>query len=102
MARKTIIFGNGLGMALDPEYFSLDRAIGVVWDDKALLDNDSKELIINCLPRASDGRPHGEDELDTLQLALSACDFLNGISSSRIHWLSDVSLVPTLPSGNAY
>lgn len=89
MARKTIIFGNGLGMALNPTYFSIDRAIGVVWNDSALLNSASKELIIKCLPRESDGRPHGENELDTLQLALSACDFLNGIENSGIHWLSD-------------
>lgn len=89
MARKTIIFGNGLGMALNPTYFSLDHAIEVVWNDSALLNSTSKELIINCLPRESDRRPHGENELDTLQLALSACDFLNGIESSGIHWLSE-------------
>ena len=89
MPRKTIIFGNGLGMALDPHAFSLDRALGVVWDDPDILSHAQKELICNCLPDDRAGRPQGEDELDKLQLALSACDFLVGIPGARIHWLSD-------------
>jgi hypothetical protein len=87
MARKTLIFGNGLGMALDPARFSLDTAIGQVWDSN-VLSREQKQLICNCLPDDRAGRPHGEDELDKLQLALSACDFLNGIPGSRIHWLT--------------
>ena len=89
MPRKTIIFGNGLGMALNPEEFSLDTAIGTVWHDDDFLDDASKQLITSCLPEECDGRPHGEDELDILQLALSACDFLSDIRGSRIHWLSE-------------
>ncbi len=88
MSRKTIIFGNGLGMALDAGYFTLDRAIGLVWEKEELLADVSKELIVNCLPEGV-GRPHGEDELDVLQMALSACDLLNAIPGSRIHWLSE-------------
>ena len=74
-------------MALDPTSFSLDAAIGKVWNSGVLSD-EHKQLICNCLPDDRAGRPHGEDELDKLQLALSACDFLNGIPGSRIHWLS--------------
>ena len=88
MPRKTIIFGNGLGMALNHQAFSLDRALGVVWDDPDILSAAQKQLICNCLPDDRVGRPQGEDELDKLQLALSACDFLVGIPGSRIHWLS--------------
>lgn len=89
MPRITVIFGNGLGMALNPLAFSLDRAIGVVWDDEDILSEEQKHLICNCLPDDRAGRPQGEDELDTLQLALSACDVLVGIPDSRIHWLSE-------------
>lgn len=89
MPRKTVIFGNGLGMSLNPEIFSLDHAIGIVWDDEDILSEAQKQLICNCLPDDRAGRPQGEDELDKLQLALSACDFLVGIPGSRIHWLSD-------------
>lgn len=89
MPRKTIIFGNGLGMALNPNRFSLDQAIGTVWEDVNILSDEQKQLICNCLPNDRNGRPQGEDELDKLQLALSACDFLLGIPGSRIHWLSE-------------
>ncbi|MBN8426254.1 MAG: hypothetical protein J0L65_02180 [Xanthomonadales bacterium] len=89
MSRKTIIFGNGLGMALNPSRFSLDKAIGTVWEDANILSDEQKQLICNCLPDDRNGRPQGEDELDKLQLALSACDFLLGIPGSRIHWLSE-------------
>lgn len=87
--RKTIIFGNGLGMALDPLYFSLDRAIGEVWGEDAILDEVGRTLIKNCLPDRTDARPHGEDDLDTLQVALSACELLSRIGEERIHWLSE-------------
>lgn len=89
MQRKTIIFGNGLGMAHCPEHYSLDQAIGQVWGNASLLDEASKQLIRLCLPDQNDERPRGEEDLDTLQTALSACDVLLGIGSARIHWLSE-------------
>ncbi len=89
MQRKTVVFGNGLGMALNAECFSLDRAIGAVWDDDRTLSDAQKTLICNCLPNNDADRPKGEDELERLQLALSACDFLQGINVAKTHWLSD-------------
>lgn len=77
MARKTLIFGNGLGMALDPDFFSLDRAIGRVWDENTVLDDRTKNLVRFCLGDDAD-RPHGEEDLDDLQLVVSACDFCRG------------------------
>jgi hypothetical protein len=76
-------------MAADPDFFLLDRAIGDVWSNEQVLDDPSKTLICDCLPRTGDERPHGEEELDVLQLALSACDLLSDIGESRIHWLSE-------------
>ena len=89
MARKTLVFGNGLGMALDANYFALDRAIGDVWNADDLLSTSSKQLICHCLPEDQNDRPHGEEDLDILQLALSACEFLGRIAEARIHWLSE-------------
>lgn len=89
MPRKVVIFGNGLGMALNPQAFSLDRAIGGVWDFTDVLSDEQKHLICTCLPDDRAGRPQGEDELETLQVALSACDVLVGIPDARIHWLSE-------------
>jgi hypothetical protein len=88
MKRKMLIFGNGLGMALDPATFSLDYAIGRTWDDAAVLDGDTKGLISRCL-RDNDDRPHGEEDLDKLQLVVSACDFLGRTGQGAIHWLSE-------------
>lgn len=48
MDRKLIIFGNGLGMALDPKHFSLQRALQDVWDEKDFLFAKQKELIEHC------------------------------------------------------
>ncbi|WP_058358402.1 SIR2 family protein [Xanthomonas translucens] len=88
MARKTLVFGNGLGMALDPNFFSLDNAIGRTWEDNAALDDRTKDLVRYCLGDGGD-RPHGEDDLDDLQLVVSACDFLSRTGSGEVHWLSD-------------
>jgi hypothetical protein len=88
MPRSTIIVGNGLGMACDPNFFRLDRAIEVVWTDEDLLNEHEKELLRRCINDAEDDRPRGEDDLDVLQLALSATEFLIGIQGDRALWLS--------------
>jgi hypothetical protein len=86
MNRKIIIFGNGIGMALDPVHFSLTNALNDVWDMQSVLVDSQKELIGKSIGRT--GSPSGEDELDTLHLAVTACTTLNNISSDRVHLLS--------------
>jgi len=87
--RKTIIFGNGLGMAIDPVHFSLGNALNNVWNSSTL-PWEHKSLISRCLPHPQVQCPQGEDELDALHLAISSCDHLSSIHSDRsIHWLSD-------------
>lgn len=88
-SRKTVIFGNGLGMALDSEYFLLDSAIQSVWEDDNLIDDVAKQLICSCLPDDVDSHPRGEEDMDKLQLALASCDYLNGIQSEQYHWLTE-------------
>ena len=87
MARSTLIIGNGLGMALDSEYFCLTTAMCGVWGSEDLTDVQ-KELIRSCLPVGCD-RPENEDDFDILQLAVMACSFLQSIGSHENHWLSD-------------
>lgn len=87
MSRKTVIFGNGLGMALSPQKFSLQYALDQVWNDTDVLDETQKELIRACLPKGQN-QPCAENDLDTLQSALSACDFLAGIHCESTHWLN--------------
>lgn len=88
--RKTLIFGNGLGMALDPEFFSLDNAIGRAWDGEGVFNEETRELVRCCLVDDGDTeRPHGEGDLDSLQLVVSSCDFLGRMGRGGAHWLSE-------------
>lgn len=91
MPRKTIVFGNGIGMALSIDSFSLDVALTSVWEDGNLLTDDERALIRHCLPddREEDW-PSSEVDLDMLQRVLSACDFLAEIDDiDGLHWLSE-------------
>lgn len=90
MARKLIIFGNGLGMALDSTHFSLDRALAEIWNRPNFLTNIQKQLIERCLQRQ--GPPAGEHELDTLHQAITYCKALNQIGEGNVHWLTDDGL----------
>lgn len=91
MPRKTLIFGNGLGMALAPQAYSLDRALRVIWEDNAFLSGEQKGLIQACLPEGTEfDRPSDENDLDVLQRVLSACDFLDEFDDVEgAHWLSE-------------
>ncbi|MBO9400721.1 SIR2 family protein [Shimia sp. R9_3] len=90
MTRKTLIFGNGLGMGLSPELFSLDNALAYVWEDDILSDAQ-KGMIRACLPEDTEyERPSSEEDLYVLQRVLASCDFLDGIElEDEAHWLSE-------------
>ncbi len=49
MARNLIIFGNGLGMAIDPSHFSLITALGDIWNKPGFLTSAQQQLIERCL-----------------------------------------------------
>ncbi|WP_323970050.1 DUF4917 family protein [Aeromonas veronii] len=87
MARKLIIFGNGLGMALDPNHFSLRIALEDIWNKENFLTWEQRRLIERCLGRA--GAPEGEHELDTLHQAVTYCKALNRIGEGDVHWLTE-------------
>lgn len=94
MPRKTILFGNGLGMALMPAVYNLDTVLKEVWNRNDLLTIAQKDLISQCLPQKSfENRPSSEEDLDRLQQVLVACEVLNSIelNGSR-HWLSSHGL----------
>jgi hypothetical protein len=86
MPRKLVIFGNGLGMAIDPVHFSLQPALEEIWQREGFLSEAQKQLIQRCLGR--EGAPNGEHELDTLHLAITYCKSLNSIGHSDVHWLN--------------
>ncbi|MDE1244183.1 SIR2 family protein [Vibrio aestuarianus] len=86
MTRKLLIFGNGLGMALDQNHFSLAAALEEIWNRDGFLTEEQKRLIERCLGRG--GAPEGEYELDTLHQAITHCKALNRIGGGDVHWLN--------------
>lgn len=90
MDRKLLIFGNGLGMAIDAKHYSLTNALTTVWNDDALWnDTVHRDLIQNCIP--SGHCPVSEVELDKLYLVSTSCDYLNDYPNTvnGDHWLSN-------------
>jgi len=90
MDRKLLIFGNGLGMALDHTHFSLDRALAEVWNRPNFLTDVQRQLVERCLGRQ--GAPVGEHELDTLHQAITYCKALSHIGEGDVHWLTQDGL----------
>lgn len=90
MLKKTLIFGNGLGMALNPHHFSLQRAMADVWNGPGFISGAHKALIGLCL--GGYGLvPQREDQLDPLHRVVAACQTLCQINASqqlKVHWLS--------------
>lgn len=88
MPRKTLIFGNGLGMALDHEHFSLARALSDVWEHPGHVPENQKIMISRCIN--NNGQPpEGEEQLDTLHLVVAACNTINLIGDNEVHWLTE-------------
>ena len=77
-------------MALDPDYFQLRPAMNNAWSDPECLDDKQRLLIQNCLHAQGAGeRPTGEDDLDTLHIAVNACEFLDNVANHDDGWLTD-------------
>lgn len=86
--RKTIVFGNGIGMALAPDAYFLPAVMNEVWEHPSL-DDAQRGLIVACLAEGT-VRPTREEELETLQNVVTACETLVGVpGASRDHWLSE-------------
>lgn len=89
MPRKLLIFGNGLGMALSPQDFSLTTALAQVWNKPDFLSDEQKHLFGQCI--GHEGPPEGENELDILHQVLVHCKSLGQIGQdlNGVHWLSE-------------
>lgn len=57
MPRKLVIFGNGLGLAINPAHFSLQPALEEIWQREDFLSDAQKQLIQRYLGR--EGAPNG-------------------------------------------
>ena len=94
MARNVILFGNGLGRAIDNDFYSLERVLKSSWDNDEILSNDQRRLICDCLPAGViEGElkaPTSEPELSNLQKVLDACDTIKAFENEDANeqWLS--------------
>lgn len=89
MDRSLIIFGNGLGMALDPEHFSLRNGLTSVWNDTNHLSKKHKELILSAIAGTTEENPPcSESQLDQLQVAIIATEFLCNFEVGGTSWVS--------------
>jgi hypothetical protein len=70
MSKKLIIFGNGLGMTLDPEHFSLTNAMQRVWSCEKRLTAEEKKIIGALKGITAEDGPTSEDDLVSTQRAL--------------------------------
>ncbi|RYU64219.1 hypothetical protein ERW51_17770 [Aliivibrio finisterrensis] len=91
MARSLLIFGNGLGMALDHEYFSLVKGLATIWQGTEHFDETKKKLIIGSMDDiGEDEAPQGEHQLEKLQIAIVASDYLKSLESDGSpSWLTE-------------
>ncbi len=93
--RSTIIFGNGLGMAIRPDIFSLnDCANKAMLSKDYSLSYDKLELIKACLPQSNtlDSFDFSEENMKELQEILFCCRRINGIetnTSVSCGWLNE-------------
>jgi hypothetical protein len=64
MSRSVLLIGNGLGMALKPEPFSLPCVRKAAWCDPECLSTEQKKLIASCVNSQGEGNqpPKGEDD----------------------------------------
>jgi SIR2-like domain len=82
MARFTIVIGNGLGMAIDKEYFKLQNGLKTVWSDTSNFSQEQKNLVISTISGlSSEDYPSSEEQLDTLQVAVVATEFLKSLEA---------------------
>ncbi len=90
--RATIIFGNGIGMALDSEFYELKSALNHVWSNSENLLEEHKKLIRSALPEIQkNAYPESEDMLDKLQIAIVAAEVLKEYENSDVEWLNQAS-----------
>lgn len=79
----TILIGNGLGMALDPNYFKIERGLSHAWNKLTTLQQERiKKLVTDQSNLTS------EDQLDKHYQAIQACLMLSKIEQhSNLAWL---------------
>ena len=95
MSFVTLIFGNGLGRAVDNKFFALDKGIHKVWNDSGSLKikKEIKESILSCLPKVGGRKPlipESEEQLQKLHEVSNYCKRLREIEPDDPVWLTEV------------
>lgn len=95
MARKLLIFGNGLGRSINNDVFDLRSAMTKIWQDDDFLSREEKRQIVSALDGVDqETGPSREDQLLGAQLALIACDILEKVAGRHDlqHWLTSTAI----------
>lgn len=62
---------------MNPDYFSLRTALQAVWNGSEYFEEDHKRLVVSAIPGLSAATfPESEQQLDQLQVAIVASQFL--------------------------
>lgn len=81
--RTTFIIGNGIGRALNNEYFTLETGLRSAWNE---FDPADQEII----SQLNNGRiPVEEDDLERHHLIMSSCKSLIGLADEGVEFLND-------------
>lgn len=84
-------------MALAPLHFSLSAGLSSAWAESKIFSNEHKKLIISAIPGVNeDMSPGSEKQLDQLQVALVAAEYLKDFNLKGASWLTpEASELPT-------
>ena len=78
-----------MGLALDPQYFSLGNGLTSVWNDTNHVSKEHKNLILSAIEGTTEETPPcSEDQLDQLQVAIVATEFLCHFEVDGTSWVS--------------
>jgi len=88
--RSVLITGNGIGLALDEKYFSLGSGLESVWNNTEHLSQEHKRLILSAIEGTTEEvPPNSEEQLDQLQVAIIATEFLCNFEVGGVSWVSE-------------
>lgn len=79
-------------MALDSDYFRLSAGLESAWAESENFTSEYKQLVASAIPGVTEHvYPHSEAQLDQLQMAIVASNFLRSFENEKVEWLSEAS-----------
>ncbi len=85
----TVIFGNGLGRAIDNDRFQLETGIRNAWNDleNGFWNQTQKNLVLRCT--GGEDPPQSEEQLEKLHIISNACEQIHQFEGNQSVWLKD-------------